>query len=344
MIIPNKREFLARSMRDAGLLALLERSARRPGLLVLTYHRLGEPGETTLYAPVVSATPETFREQLSRLKRTHRVVSLEEAESLAESGFETREPLALVTFDDGTRDHLERAVPVLKDLGLPAAFFVSTALVDAPRLPWYDLVSAAVHASRVGVLRLDRPEPLELDLQRAGPEAAISRVVRTCLDHDIDVNDEPGFRAHLRERAEVDLDEDLLARNLFLGWEGVRALADAGMSVGSHGHTHRMLARLNEQDQREELSRSKAELESRLSRPERSVAYPYGWPGAFDATTERLAREAGYALGFASVEGFNRPQTTDPLAVRRLGVGFADSPILLRARAALQTSFGRSFV
>jgi len=32
------------------------------------------------------------------------------------------------------------------------------------------------------------------------------------------------------------------------------------------------------------------------------------------------------------------------MAVRRLGVGFADSPVLLRARLALYASVGRSLV
>ena len=75
-----------------------------------------------------------------------------------------------------------------------------------------------------------------------------------------------------------------------------------------------------------------------------TFAYPYGWPGTYTATTARLAREAGYRLVFSSDEGFNRPGTTDPFAVRRLGVGFADSPLLHRARWALHEAFGRSIL
>jgi peptidoglycan/xylan/chitin deacetylase (PgdA/CDA1 family) len=127
-------------------------------------------------------------------------------------------------------------------------------------------------------------------------------------------------------------------------WDQARALVASGMSVGSHSRTHRDLGRLTEDEQRAELVESKRLLEAELGREVVSLAYPYGWPGTYDATTSRLAREAGYRVAFSSVEGFNRPGSTDPYAVRRLGVGFADPPVVHRARWALHEAFGGSFL
>ena len=62
------------------------------------------------------------------------------------------------------------------------------------------------------VLRLDRPEPLEIDLERTPRAEAIVRVVRARLSHHIDVNDERGFRAHLEDRAGVGVDDAALWR------------------------------------------------------------------------------------------------------------------------------------
>ena len=343
-LISNKREFLARRMRDAGLLRLLERAARRPGLVVLTYHRIGEPGGQPYYAPIWSATPEAFGAQMRRLRDTFRVIALDEALALADAGFATREPLALVTFDDGQRDNVEVALPILQSLGVPATFFLPTAWLDAPLLPWWDHVAYVVHTTTARVLQLDRPEPIAIDLAQTSRSAAIARLVKACLDHHVDVNDEAGFLAHLDERAGLAVDTAALGRALFMNWSQGRALVAAGMSVGSHAHGHRTLALLPEAEQQAELARSKAILERELGCAVAAVAYPYGWAGTFDATTARLARAAGYRLGFASVEGVNRPGATDPMAVRRLGVGFADSPVLLRARLALVAAAGRSWL
>ena len=138
------------------------------------------------------------------------------------------------------------------------------------------------------------------------------------------------------------VNEERLGRELFLSWDMARSLSASGMTIGSHSVTHRELARLSEDEQRVELSESKRRLEGELGIEIDALAYPYGWPGSYDGTTIRLARESGYRMAFSSVEGVNRPGSTDALAIRRLGVGFADPPILHRARWALHEAFGRS--
>src|SRR5205823_5490272 len=67
--IPNKREFLARSIGSLGILRLMEgiAAARPPALVVFTYHRIAVPGidSDDYYDPVISATPEAFRAQVA---------------------------------------------------------------------------------------------------------------------------------------------------------------------------------------------------------------------------------------------------------------------------------------
>jgi peptidoglycan/xylan/chitin deacetylase (PgdA/CDA1 family) len=339
-LIPNKREFLARGLRASGALALFERLARRPGLLVLTYHRIGDPSGHPFYAQVASATADGLRDELRTLARSRRVVTLDEAVALAAGRLRITEPLALVTFDDGYRDNAEAALPVLTSLGLRATFFLTTEFVSGTLLPWWDHVAYVVNTTAVPVLRLDRPEPLEIDLSRGPRSLAVTLVIRAYLDHP-EVDERP-LRHDLEERAGLTVDEPRLAREIFMTWDQARALVSAGMSVGSHGVTHRALARLTEDEQRAELVGSKRLLESEIGREVSALAYPYGWPGAFDDATGRLAREAGYRAAFSALDGVNLPGSSDPFALRRLGVGFADSPGLHRARWALYGAVGRS--
>ena len=130
------------------------------------------------------------------------------------------------------------------------------------------------------------------------------------------------------------MDAESLGRSLFMTWEQVRQLADsnAGLTIGSHGHSHQRLARLDDDSQRSDLAESKRILEARLGREVAALAYPYGWPGTYTAETKALAAGAGYRLAFASREGTNRPGTSlDRYEISRLGVGSGDSAPLLRA-------------
>jgi peptidoglycan/xylan/chitin deacetylase (PgdA/CDA1 family) len=340
-LIANKRELLARGARGTGFLRLLERSARRSCLLVLTYHRIGEAGASPFYRPVYSASAADFALEVRAVRDRYRVLALDEAIALGSDQFHgLREPSALITFDDGYRDNFDLAFPILREANVPASFFLPTGFIDDPRAPWWDHIAHVIDLSEEPILRLDWPEPLAVELGRRPRTSAIARVVRAYLDHH--VTDDEAFRVHLEERAGVTLDERAIGRSLFMTWDQARTLAEAGMSIGSHAHRHLELARLSEADQRSELAESKRILERELARPIAAMAYPYGWPGTFDETTKRLADEEGYALAFASGPGVNLPGASDPLAVQRIGVGFADSPVLLRARLAMYASLGRS--
>lgn len=338
--IENKRDFLARRLGDAGLLRLLERVGRRPGLVVLSYHRIGDPATSPFYGPIFSATQDDFRAQVALLRDRFRLIGLDEALAIAGTGFRLDRPSALITFDDGYRDNVELALPVLTDLDTPAAFFIPSGFPGSSRLPWWDHVAYVLNRTRRPSLVLDLPEPLTIPLGQTDRTNAIAEVVAAFLRADR--ADDPRLVEHLEQRAEVDVSADDPGRDLFMTWDQVRQLADAGMSIGSHSHSHPNLARLSEAEQRAELVRSRQILERELGRDVATLAYPYGVANAVSDLTMRLAGEAGYRLAFALSGLVNRPRIADPLALGRILVGSADSLPLFRARMALASSFGSS--
>jgi len=103
-------------------------------------------------------------------------------------------------------------------------------------------------------------------------------------------------------------------------WEQVRTLADAGVAIGSHTRHHRRLTQLGEDERREELSGSLAELRERLPSPTAILAYPNG---DHDEPVCRAAREAGYAAAFTTEKGRN-DAGTDPFRLHRVSVHGAD--------------------
>jgi peptidoglycan/xylan/chitin deacetylase (PgdA/CDA1 family) len=356
MQMENKREHLARLCGRLGILNLLELlAAARPGLFVFTYHRIAEPGADPFYDPVISATPESFRAQIDELAHRMRILTLADAIERIASGPPWREPVALITFDDGYRDNFEVAAPILRDRGLPATFFLPTAFLEEPRLPWWDRVACIIKQTRVRRLELprnadgrednsSRPQPLAIDLDAMPRSEAIRTIIAAFLDESI--RDGPWFLERLAERAEVALNDDAMARGLFTDWDQVRRWTspDTGLSVGSHGHSHHKLAALDGDSQLRELAESKRILEDRLGLEVAALAYPYGWPGTYTAETKSSAAQAGYRAAFSGLEGINRPGATDPFEIRRLNIGSGDSAVLLRARAALYATIGRSIL
>jgi peptidoglycan/xylan/chitin deacetylase (PgdA/CDA1 family) len=347
----NKREFLARVFGRLGVLRLLEKVAAvtRPGLIVLTYHRIARPGTDSFYDPVISATPEAFRAQLDWLERRARVLTLPQLVERLTSNSGWGEPSALITFDDGYRDNFEVAIPILRDRAIPATFFLPTAFLETPRLPWWDQVAYVIKNTEIRQLVLERSpdrsaSPLSIDVGAMPRSASIMTIIQAFLDGTI--TEEAWFLDQLASRAEVVVDTEHLARDLFASWDQVRQLTSSApsLTIGSHGHGHHRLAGLDLDSQAFELTESKRILERHLGGEITALAYPYGWPGTYTALTKTLAARAGYRVAFAAREGANRPDSFDPYEIRRLGVGSGDSPALVRARAALHSTFGSSFL
>jgi peptidoglycan/xylan/chitin deacetylase (PgdA/CDA1 family) len=337
----SKRDQLAGLLSGGGLLRVLETLARRPRLLVLNYHRIGSGAGNRFDDGAYSATAEDFRDQV-RYVRTHfDMLGQDGLLEAASRGFALGRASAIITLDDGYRDSFEVAFPILRDLGVPAFFFIPTGYIDRPRLPWWDRIAFILKHTRVERLCLDLPRRFEIDLRRTERARAIMEVLlsyREAGDFE-----ERAFFDHLESRAELADDSEALGRELFVTWDEIRRMRASGMAIGSHTHTHRILGRIPASDQREELVTSKARLEEELDEPVTTIAYPVGSRQAFNERTMSLAREAGYEVGFSYYGGINRPGRTDPFDVQRIPVELVDTFPLFRTRAIFYNLVGESF-
>ena len=112
--------------------------------------------------------------------------------------------------------------------------------------------------------------------------------------------------------------------------DGLRAVAAAGIEVGSHGETHRSMPKLEPAELAAELADSATALEALgLPRP-RVLAYPYG---EWNRDVATATKAAGYEAAFAIHPGLIGPES-DRYALPRVEVLSDDTPLRLRAKLA----------
>lgn len=90
---------------------------------VLVYHSISSPAEPM--AGDIDVSPARFEQQLNWLARSGKVVSLEETLNHA------RGDAIAITFDDGYRDNLTVALPLLEKFNLPMTLFVVAGFVGS---------------------------------------------------------------------------------------------------------------------------------------------------------------------------------------------------------------------
>lgn len=117
-------------LKEASLAA--DRVVRPPaGITILIYHRVGGGSDSAVDLPL-----EVFEAQLQHLVAHHRVVPLDVAVDELAGGAPTA-PGVVVTFDDGTADFTDVAVPALVRHGVPATLYAATEFIDEDRdFPW----------------------------------------------------------------------------------------------------------------------------------------------------------------------------------------------------------------
>lgn len=244
--------------------------------------------------------------------------------------------LAAITFDDGYRDNLDFAAPILAKHGVPATVFVTTGFVDRTVTPLPEHVEhalAALWRASVspqrwpGVGNEETDAAVRAALQRPGDVAALGGCALALAAAS-------GTVRQATLTAFAALGGDRPPADLMLDWDAARQLAAAGVEIGSHTVSHPVLAQLDDTTAEQELQQSKARLEAQLDRAVTGLAFPYGGIGDYTERTVALARHSGYAYACTSVRGANRPGA-DSHRLRRLGVGRNAAVDLLDLKLAL---------
>lgn len=274
-------------------------------LLVLGWHNVAG---TYGFPSGEGAGRRGFEQQMRTLARTAHVLPLGDAlERLARGDSLPRRAVA-ITFDDGYRDNLTLAAPVLERLGLPATFFLVPGLLSGEADGWWETLGWAISATTSRRLEW---EDLVLALGDEGArKAAYAQLVPRLK-----------FRPRVeRETAMAEL-RGLLAPqgqapDLFMDWEGAEELIRRGFSVQAHTCTHPVLSQETMEEQQRELSGARRELQERLDIEISTIAYPHGGVPDYNADTLIAAESAGYSWGITTREDFSTP-TTPRLEIRR---------------------------
>jgi peptidoglycan/xylan/chitin deacetylase (PgdA/CDA1 family) len=214
-----------------------------------------------------------------------------------------------ITFDDGYRSTYDLALPILKELSLPATVFTTTAHMDGGNM-WNDRIIEAVRLLPNGPLDL---REVGLDLRpivdarnRMEIAAKLNDYAKYLLPYErtnvIDTLEK--LAAALAEKLTGELAEKPVTPNLMLNREMIASLAQNGMEIGGHTVTHPILSKLDDESALSEILENKRVLERIIGRSLRLFAYPNGKVGVdYDERHVRMVEQAGYTAAFTTAIG-----------------------------------------
>lgn len=282
--------------------------------------------------------PASLEEGLTVLARRYHFISLERAVAMLD-GREPAEPHCMVlTFDDGYRNNLSHALPILRKHAVPMTMFLSTGHISRREPFWYDRMDFALQhlkASRVvswGGRRLNI-EPADRDgLRRSFAEfrriykegrepyaATVHRLESLISELEADAG------CRLQDRFEDD------PWTALVDWNAVREAAADGVTFGSHTVDHLLLDRLDDAAVREQLTNSAHELAAHTGGSCDLLCYPNG---NWSTRVVAIAKECGYRAAVTTRPGVNRHRHANLLILKRNGFSASCNALSILATAS----------
>lgn len=220
---------------------------------------------------------------------------------------------ATICFDDGYKDNLQYAAPVLAKYGCKASFYVVTDCIDRNVPTWTHVLEHRFqHTGQTAIdLHFDfLPAQLRVStLPDTTSRIAYVRRLKPFLKKLPHEQRQQVLDAVDRAYADADIPQ------IMMDWDDIRTLRAAGHYIGSHTVTHCMLGTMAAQDQMEELTQSAAVIERQLGYRPLTISYPVG---SYNADTIRLSREAGYGIGLAVKQDLYDPHRDSIYEIPRL--------------------------
>jgi peptidoglycan/xylan/chitin deacetylase (PgdA/CDA1 family) len=288
---------------------------------ILAFHRVRPPRGDAFQPNRHLEVSPAFLAETIRLLRAYGVdiVSIDEAHRrLVEGDFARR--FVVLTFDDGYRDTLEYAWPILQRYETPFVIYVASSFADGDGMLWWLALETAI-ARNDRIVASHEGKRLVFDCATAAAKAVTWDALYGTL---IANTDEELMRDAVREMAAATgLDLAAQCRATCMGWDEIVGLTESRLvTIGAHTARHPILSRLRLIDARAEIEVGARRIEARLGVRPRHFAYPVG------DTAAAGRRE----FGLAGQAGFKTAVTTRP------GVVFADHRRALTALPRLSVN------
>ena len=307
------KSWIKKSLVKSGILRVAARYAGRGAAIIMYHSVMDEPERHADSLGNIIHSTEAFRDQVEMIAKHYDPVTLDDVARFLSGEQDLPPRPVVITFDDGYCDNYEVAHPVLRNVGVPATFYVTVGCVDRKQLPWPSRVRFAFLSST----HKEWPEPNGHKWPLRNTDERTRAFVLACeYCGKLAGPAQDAFVESLERDLDAKLPDD--RQDLMLSWDQIRGLIRAGHIVGSHTVSHPNLAHIAASELNGELNTSKRRLEEELSQPVIHFSYPCPalQPHWSESTMEK-SREAGYKTAVTTNGGLVH-RHDNPLCLRRI--------------------------
>jgi peptidoglycan/xylan/chitin deacetylase (PgdA/CDA1 family) len=276
----------------------------KKGPIVLGYHGI----EDKILNPIIQEVQlptSIFEKQIKYLKTHFDIISMDYLYECLANNYKLNPRNIIITFDDGYKNNLYIAAPILSAYEIPFTVFLTTKNIDENlRFDSYIVRTAILYSLKKYVkvpsikkeLVLNNPnnrfqaQKYLLEIMKQAPQINVNQIKNAILE-----------LLSSKKRQKID---DEFYSNAPLNWNEVKKLQKLGATIGSHCHEHICLHKNQSLIETQfQLKKSKDLIEQNTGRCD-YFSFPYGKHNDICKVSHNEVKNCGYSLGFSAINGF----------------------------------------
>lgn len=255
---------------------------------IFLYHRINIDSDPLW----PSIHPDLFYKQIKFLNKNYKILNLEES-LCSESNKNTHNKLASIVFDDGYKDLLQYAVPILNEFNIKPSIYIVTDTIDKGQLIWtylFDYLFTNTKKKKLSITFGNKP--IKYNWKNLNRKLQIARKLKIILKKTDRIN-----RIKIMQSIEDQLDDVKMPNSPYLSWDDLRLLSKQGIVIGSHSANHELLDQIiDDKEINYELNHSAQRIKSELGKLPETISYPNG---NYNKKVIEMTKAAGYTYGLA---------------------------------------------
>ncbi len=314
----------------AHLYSFISKTANKKKVIIIAYHRITSQKKNSIITnSEISTTAEKFQEQAKYLSENYDVISFRDLQDFTRGIKNPKKDCAIITFDDGYKEHYSNAFPILKKHRLCATIFLATEYMEGKKAFWWERVAYSVAKTKKSHLKIKGLNSIKLSDKKKALKKILEKLKSMQENKKIRLISE--IESQLQAKAGS-------LKSISLTWDQAREMCSSRIEIGSHTATHPILTKISLQEAKSDIIKSIKDIEKKTGTRPIAFAYPNGMQKDMSKELDELLKKLGFAFSISSVYGTEKIRK-NMFRLKRIGISSEDDIRTFKVKASGITDF-----
>ena len=283
-------------------------------MTILLFHGITDKN-FTLYNRRYHTKSSLEREIKYMKKKNYKFITLTEWVKIVEKRKNIRNRYVTLTFDDGLKNVLDNAYPIMKKHGAKGCFYIISGIIGKNKLVWQDYIEVLLQNSKDTKYNFNFiGKELEYKLNSYENLRSAIGDIKSKL-RTLNTFERIEHFKQFNIPNDITLLKNIPDEYITTNWEDINHVENKILEIGCHSATHTNLENLSSEEEfYNELYKSKLKIEKNIKSAVIHLCYP---SGSYNDKVIRYAKKYGFLTGISVIDGMNSI-ITDLFQLRRI--------------------------